>query len=456
MAEEKSKKSEGEFDIFVANLTYPEAAQIFSASLKSLDAIKENCIIVLDTNALLVPFTTGKESLEQIRKTYNFLVAQKRLVVPGQVAREFAKNRANKLVELFQQLSRKANVPGLQKGRYPLLESLDDYQETVRLEKQIDDLLRTYRDTIGKILDHIRTWTWDDPVSKLYSALFVEDVIVDSPIDKESARTELARRQAHDLPPGYKDSSKKDNGIGDFLIWQTILDVGKAQHKSVIFVSGEEKPDWWYKSEGQTLYPRYELVDEFRRCSGGESFHMIQFSQFLDLYGATEKVVEEVRQKEQFVTPTSMPEFKGGPEFQTRLRNLAQLGHIVDRATYKWLVSNFPGSKVTIVGETSSGNSVFRPDFVIVDSTGVSTAANVVSVRTGNLGRELARISERALAAHYALSEGTFKGALVIVVTDNLEFLVELAARFESSNKRIKQVDYKFAYLSPRGELETF
>ncbi len=96
MADEKSKKSDGEFDIFVANLTYPEAAQIFSASLKSLDAIKENCIVVLDTNALLVPFTTGKESLEQIRKTYKSLVAQKRLVVPGQVAREFAKNRASK------------------------------------------------------------------------------------------------------------------------------------------------------------------------------------------------------------------------------------------------------------------------------------------------------------------------------------------------------------------------
>ncbi len=54
--------------------------------------------------------------------------------------------------------------PACKKDGIPLLESLDDYQETVRLEKQIDDLLRTYRDTIGKILDHIRTWTWDDPV----------------------------------------------------------------------------------------------------------------------------------------------------------------------------------------------------------------------------------------------------------------------------------------------------
>jgi hypothetical protein len=52
--------------------------------------------------------------------------------LPGQVAREFARNRANKLAELFQQLSSKRNSPqNLQKGKYPLLESLPEYQQSV-------------------------------------------------------------------------------------------------------------------------------------------------------------------------------------------------------------------------------------------------------------------------------------------------------------------------------------
>jgi DNA-binding response OmpR family regulator len=66
----------------------------------------------------------------------------------------------------------------------------------------------------------------------------------------------------------------------------------------VFFVSGDEKPDWWHRSEGQTLYPRYELVDEFRRHSEGQSFHIIPFSQFLEIYGASQSIVQEVRREE--------------------------------------------------------------------------------------------------------------------------------------------------------------
>jgi hypothetical protein len=458
MTEEKQKKSEGEFDIFIANFTYPEAAKIFSASLKSLNAIKDNCMVVLDTNALLVPFTTGKESLEQIRKTYKFLVEQKRLVVPGQVAREFAKNRAGKLVELFQQLNRRASTPSLQRGKYPLLESIDDYQESVRLEGQIDDLLRKYRETINKVLDHIRTWTWDDPVSSLYSELFTEDVVIDPPFDRDTVRTELTRRQIHGIPPGYKDSSKDDNGIGDFLIWQTILEVGKSQNKSVIFVSGEEKADWRYKSEGQTLYPRYELADEFRRNSGGESFHITQFSQFLDLYGATEKVVEEVRQKEQSVTPTSMPPFKGRVDSHTQGGEIAHKGYLAEQAAFKWLVLRYPDKRIAVADELRNENSIFHPDFVIIDDDSLSKAVDVVFIRPSSLPNTITmkRVSDRALAANYALHEGLFKEVLLIVVADDLTFLVEFAARFEKSRQKVKEVEYKFAYLSPNGVLETF
>jgi hypothetical protein len=64
-------------------------------------------------------------------------------------------------------------------------------------------------------------------------------------------------------------------------------------------VSIDEKPDWWYQSEKQPLYPRYELVDEFRRASNQQSFHIVTLSRFLELYGASQDVVEEVRREEQ-------------------------------------------------------------------------------------------------------------------------------------------------------------
>jgi DNA-binding NarL/FixJ family response regulator/rRNA-processing protein FCF1 len=289
-----------EYDIFIANSTYPEAEVIFQSWMKSLNEIRDDCFVVLDTNALVVPYTISPKSLDKIRSVYQSLVKKKRLVIPGQVAREFAKQRPNKISELFQQLNRKANgLQPLQKGKYPLLENLPAYQEAIGIEAELDQSLQRYRKAVVEVLVHIREWTWNDPVSSLYAELFSKEVIVDLPIEKEQVKQELMRRQTHHIPPGYKDSGKEDDGIGDLLIWLTILNVGKTHKKSVIFVSGEEKADWWYKSEGQILYPRYELTDEFRRNSEGQSFHIISFSDLLDLYGVSEDVIREVRETEQ-------------------------------------------------------------------------------------------------------------------------------------------------------------
>ncbi|MBE9479127.1 MAG: DUF4935 domain-containing protein [Chloroflexi bacterium] len=297
MSPEEKKAEEG-FDLFIANKIYPEAELIFTADLKSLAQIKDEALVVLDTNALLVPYSIGKESLDQIQQTYEGLVSSQRLVIPGQVAREFAKNRASKIGELFQQLNRKRDIPGLQKGKYPLLESLEEYQQVLRLEKTIDKHLKGYKEAIDTVLDRIREWSWDDPVSLLYGELFGENVVFDPQFDEDEIQTELQRRQLHQIPPGYKDSAKDDQGIGDLLIWYTILKLGKSKKQSVIFVSGEQKADWWHRSEGQALYPRYELVDEFRRHSAGQTFHIVQFSRFLDLYGVSASIVQEVREEE--------------------------------------------------------------------------------------------------------------------------------------------------------------
>jgi len=74
MSEDKKKKPEDDYDIFIANDVYPQAGQIFATRLKHLDSIKDECVVVLDTNSLLVPYAIGKESLKQIRTTYLTLI----------------------------------------------------------------------------------------------------------------------------------------------------------------------------------------------------------------------------------------------------------------------------------------------------------------------------------------------------------------------------------------------
>lgn len=285
-----------DFDPFVSNKIYTDAASVFNFQPRKVTDIKDTALIVLDTNALLVPYNTGKESLLEIERTYRNLVNSKRLIIPGQVAREFADNRAEKIKTLYQQLSlKKSEARKFQKGSYPLLESLAPYQHSRELEKQLDSLIESYKETISDILDHISDWTWNDPVSQLYRQLFTADVVSDIQVNEKELLDELDMRFRHRIPPGYKDSRKDDRGIGDLLIWHSILNIAVKHKSDVIFVSGDKKTDWRYQSDNKALYPRYELIQEFREKTDGRTFCIIEFSEFLQLYGADKEVVSEVK-----------------------------------------------------------------------------------------------------------------------------------------------------------------
>ena len=285
-------------DIFIANRTFPDAKRMF-IRYKTIDEIKNDCCIVLDTNVLLVPYTVGQSSLEEIRKTYFKLIEKNRLIIPGQVAREFANNRPTKLSELHHQLSQSMNNDSKELGKYPLLDSIPEYINALKLHEQIKGLYKEYRTNIKAVLDVVKGWRCDDPVSLMYSDLFNPNIINEPVVDEAEIKAELAHKKKYKLPPGYKDGTKTDDGIGDLLVWKTILELGASQNKSVIFVSGEEKADWWHKSDKQALYPRYELVNEFERVSNGQSFHIVTLSTLLELYGASSMVIDEVRLEEQ-------------------------------------------------------------------------------------------------------------------------------------------------------------
>jgi hypothetical protein len=107
----------------------------------------------------------------------------------------------------------------------------------------------------------------------------------------------MAWRYAHGIPPGYKDQSKGDGGIGDFLIWKTILKLGEDRKTDCIFVTEDSKGDWWVQSEG-TFQPRIELVEEYRRATQGRTIHLMSLSHFLSTFGAEERAVDETQKVE--------------------------------------------------------------------------------------------------------------------------------------------------------------
>lgn len=292
-------KQKPESDIFALETTFPEADAVFTARPKSLQEVKDLDLFVLDTNTLLLPYLTGSKTLTEIKSTYEKLITAKRLLIPARVAREFASNRSRKIGEVYHALtdqqSRQQFSP---QENYPLLEGISEYKELREVGRKLQDLMKEYRKAFGDVIKKVESWEWDDPISALYSDLFTPELIISQSLDTDSQRKAHAYRFANKIPPGYMDGGKADDGIGDLVIWQTILEIGKSFGKGVIFVTGEKKADWWHNSNKQQLYPRYELVDEFRRSSGGNSFHIITFSQLLEMFGASDTVVAEVRSEE--------------------------------------------------------------------------------------------------------------------------------------------------------------
>jgi rRNA-processing protein FCF1 len=292
-----SPKNADSDHIFSLETIFPEADGLFFGEYKNLHDCASESIFVLDTNVLLMPYSLGKQSIAEIQKVYSALLSENRLFIPERVAREFASNRAAKVADIYNAIQ--ANKKGQANPiTYPLINDLPEKKLLDKAMEQLKNAQEEYYHSINALLKTISNWEWADPVSSIYSSLFSSNIIRNHLMSNEELIKELSNRQKLKIPPGYKDSAKDDNGVGDLAIWLTLLELGKSLKRHVIFVSEERKSDWWQKSGGAALLPRYELVDEYRRSSEGKSLHIIKLSDLLQLHKAATNAVEEAQSVE--------------------------------------------------------------------------------------------------------------------------------------------------------------
>ena len=75
------------------------------------------------------------------------------------------------------------------------------------------------------------------------------------------------KRYERKIPPGYKDNDKSKRGdnseYGDYFAWEEILAFSKEKKTDIIYVTNDQKEDWWNIIKGKTLGPRVELKKEF-------------------------------------------------------------------------------------------------------------------------------------------------------------------------------------------------
>lgn len=324
---------------------FPEPLKTLNFSLRSLTECLTDGLIVLDTNVLLLPFKTGPHALDEIEKALEHLKSEKRLFIPEHALREYLANRPNKIREFYDQLSKRRNkdysIPAVGK----LIEKVGSFSRLDEAEKRLKEDVEKLRSAIAEAMDEVRQWTINDPVSKMYQKVLTEDLVLSLADGLDKLEKEHKDRNAKALPPGYKDGSKSTNSIGDFLIWKAILELGKLnKNRNLVFVSGEEKPDWVYRSSAEVLYAREELIEEYRQVSDGGSFHLVDFATLLRHLKTSEQAVAEVRVAEVNTAKTS-PILT--PEMLESMRNWGDFSGKARKAVDEWIYETMSENGLT-------------------------------------------------------------------------------------------------------------
>ena len=260
----------------------------------------EEGIFVFDTNVLLNLYRYQEETREQFISVLSKL--NNRIWIPYHVALEFQRNRLEVIGEQLATFEKVRKT--IEDGQLDLLKKLEDLNLSKRHSSiNVEPLTSDFKILVDNFLSQLEDLkkshpqlSGSDPVKNKVEELFDGHVGV-KPEDQKSIDAiyvEAESRFKLEIPPGYKDKDKIGvhihNGIiykrkyADYLIWKQILNHVKDKNdvKHLIFVTADEKEDWWRKVNGQTISGgRSELINE--ACNEGklELFVMYKPESFL-------------------------------------------------------------------------------------------------------------------------------------------------------------------------------
>lgn len=242
------------------------------------DILWNKAIFVFDTNVFLNLYRYSNNTRNQLIESLEWL--KNRIWMPYQVALEFCKDRYKVIDESnkrFEKLEKEA------------ANLINNWQTELRLDTNDSD--------IKELKTHLNKWITNKKERNFLFTNVTDDIIfekilelfegkVGTPFSNEDkSKIELAgqKRYTDKTPPGYKDDKKQKNKYGDLLIWTEILNHAKMQKVDIIYVTHDQKEDWWNISSGKTIGPRTELRKEFYEKTG-QKFHMYSMTAFLSYF----------------------------------------------------------------------------------------------------------------------------------------------------------------------------
>jgi len=245
-------------------------------------------LVVLDTNVLLDLYRMTVEASEDVLALFRQL--GDRLWIPHQVGLEFHRNRLTVIHEQ-EQTDRKLRAAVAEAGAklHDAVKNMRDHPviDRVALTTIIDQALASITDYLDQACKEpslsMKAAMHADPVLDAVTDLLHGKVGPPYAVDQlAQVQAEARRRIDQRRPPGYADAKKdEDRATGDYVLWRQMLDEAAKRKLPVLFVTSDQKEDWYRQLHGHTVGPRVELVTEVGE-EAGAAFHAQTLVRFLE------------------------------------------------------------------------------------------------------------------------------------------------------------------------------
>ncbi|MEG4490265.1 PIN domain-containing protein [Microcoleus sp. D3_18_C4] len=290
----------------------------YSPSDEEFSELWQKCTFIFDTNVLLDFYEYNDETREDF---FEVLEAIKdRLWIPHQVALEYQRNRINRIKKA------ESNFNSAEENLNEIIQNIIKAFKYVPSElvedmiKDVEKVFNSFHENLIPLKENAVKVDGADYIREKITDLFTGKIgeLPASQDELDLIYLEGERRYKNCQPPGFKDKGKdksqnkdntkdKDNpythkGLlfkreyGDLILWKQILKQVESNSLShIIFITGDNKEDWWRIEHGKTIGgPHPELTQEIVDA-GASMFYMYRPERFLEF--AKKYLQQEIKEK---------------------------------------------------------------------------------------------------------------------------------------------------------------
>lgn len=258
-------------------------------------------VFVFDTNILLSLYRCEESTREQFINVWRKL--QEQVWLPFHVCLEYQRNRLTTINDARDSL--KSINTSIEKGICDVFPKLNNgtISRYTKLKSEIDELKSSLCDLVDKFSkskletrrSNINFIDEHDSLRDIIDELSLERVGSEPTQDEvDKINKEGIVRYKYNTGPGYADAKDKsdkrfsynsinyDSQYSDLYVWKQILLYMKEKEvRKVVYVTNDEKSDFYYQIQGKTRGPVESLVTEIKREAGVDVFILHNIKSFL-------------------------------------------------------------------------------------------------------------------------------------------------------------------------------